>query len=203
MIDLTNYAPISQEFVPGRPFWLLIGLICGAIILGLIAVHFLDSDHGAAVAVSWTTIVLCAIVVGMSLMAMPEVIRTSQQYRSQSLTKTIEQQARVSDLRCNGLTAEPTQQQVKAYADPLINAAMPWQTKTDVTYACTWKYDQKTYNGRLKINVRYSSTSSTLILGVPPAVLPYSASGPAYFNGYSQAQLLSKQGDIWTPDANS
>lgn len=182
-VNLDNYQPI-EETVTYSPSGWIIALFALAVIgcLGSIVVWNVCDSGGAAVAAA------CIGGVSVIVAAITSIVLfspTSHQYDAIPLTGVIEQESHVTDLQCAGLDGgTPSVEQYKQ------TGKQPWPATSDTLFSCTWQYDGTPVTGKLKLipNQAYEGTSLV------------HESGSIYTDGLHEAQLLTRENTIWTPD---
>lgn len=182
-VNLDNYQPI-EETVTYSPSGWIIALFALAVIgcLGSIVVWNVCDSGGAAVAAA------CIGGVSVIVAAITSIVLfspTSHQYDAIPLIGVIEQESHVTDLQCAGLDGgTPSVEQYKQ------TGKQPWPATSDTLFSCTWQYDGTPVTGKLKLipNQAYEGTSLV------------HESGSIYTDGLHEAQLLTRENTIWTPD---
>lgn len=182
-VNLDNYQPI-EETVTYSPSGWIIALFALAVIgcLGSIVVWNVCDSGGAALAAA------CIGGVSVIVAAITSIVLfspTGHQYDAIPLTGVIEQESHVTNLQCAGLDGMPSVEQYKKTGE------QPWPATSDTMFSCTWQADDEQVEGKLKLIPKQAYEGTSLV----------HESGSIYADGLHEAQLLTMDNTIWTPDA--
>lgn len=181
-VSLESYQPIEETKTYSPSGW-HIALFALAVIVfvgSIIALHSRDADTALIAMLLGAFSGLSAIMLGIGLLS-----PTSHQYDAIPLTGVIEQESHVTNLQCAGLDGMPSVEQYKKTGE------QPWPATSDTMFSCTWQADDEQVEGKLKLIPKQAYEGTSLV----------HESGSIYADGLHEAQLLTMDNTIWTPDA--